>query len=75
MPENDLYGEQPQYVVSPQISGATRVRVESMSKTDPKAFSYPGQQTDSLTDPRRAAQPEYYDDEEEAELDAQVKTF
>ena len=71
MPENDVYGQQPQYVVSPQISGQTRARAEHMSKTDPKAFSYPGQPTDSLTDPRRLPQEEeYYDEEEEAELNA-----
>jgi len=48
--------------------------MESMSKTDPKAFSYPDQPTDSLTDPRRTGHQDYYD-EEEAELDAQVKQF
>lgn len=76
MPENDVYADQPQYVVSPNISGSNRARAEHMSKTDPKAFSYPGQPSDSLTDPRRPTQEiEYYDEEEEAELNAQVKAF
>ena len=46
-----------------------------MSKTDPKAFSYPVEPSDTTgySEPRRNQ--EYYDEEEEAELDAQVIAF
>lgn len=66
------------YAISPQINGANRARAENMSKTDPKAFSYPGDPTDTTgySEPRRLNnETEYYDEEEEAELNAQVKAF